>query len=113
MGKDGYGDRARFDGVGEENMMGHREIVQQVIKRDGGVCVACGELGDHVHHIVPRSHADKKHEPEWLWAEKNLCLLNWDCHEKLHTRAGRVYLLNLLKGRFGYDYSEEPFRQYC
>lgn len=84
-----------------------------VVERDHYRCFLCGEENWlAVHHIVPRSRTSKKHPGAFLWDLKNLVLLCQRCHEKAHTRAARISLLNRLKEMFQYDYSEYPFLEY-
>ena len=43
------------------------------------LCEDCGALGEHVHHIIPRSQA-----PNRTFDATNLATLCVECHDKKH-----------------------------
>jgi 5-methylcytosine-specific restriction endonuclease McrA len=64
--------RLRLDAVSYENLR------QQVLRRDGWRCQACGTMSNlEVHHKEFRSHSGDD-------SEENLITLCVDCHEEMH-----------------------------
>lgn len=59
------------------------EAKKIVRKRDGGKCRACKKPGNHVHHIVYRSHGGKD-DP------RNLVLVCEACHSLIHAKVWLV-----------------------
>jgi 5-methylcytosine-specific restriction endonuclease McrA len=82
-------------------------------RRDGGRCVVCGEHAAEMHEIIPKSALPGVANLPILFSNKNCCCLCKDHHnDHTHTKWARQTLLGLLKMRYGYDYSELPFRRY-
>ena len=89
-----------------------REVTKRLaIARDNGRCVLCGNTGNDVNEIVPRSHFGSKTKPT-CYLLKNMAVLCRECHMKRHNPQGRHDILVKLQARHGYDYSDEPWRYY-
>jgi len=88
-----------------------KEIWQEVIDRDEGLSIYSGRAGSEVHHVIPLSHAGKKTKDR-LWCLKNMCVVTKGEHMDAHTREMRIMALGILKQRFNYDYSDDPWREY-
>ncbi|MBP3446271.1 MAG: HNH endonuclease [Clostridia bacterium] len=57
---------------------------KKIFKRDGGLCVKCGEPGEIVHHIeeLDPSNID---DPEIVYGDDNLELVCRRCHGVEHS----------------------------
>jgi len=85
-----------------------------VVERDGARCLRCGERGDHVHHVIPRSHFGKSGH-DVCWDERNMMCLCMDCHLGIvwaHTYDGRIEQLRVLAELYDYEYDDSPFNEY-
>ena len=84
-------------------------VRREVIERDKGACVDCKHAADHIHHVIPRSMLpgrliEKRDHP------RNLACLCWRCHSKAATKEARARHLRYLRERWGYEYSDMPWR---
>lgn len=77
--------KKRREKVDAKNERACREITR---KRDGGRCRIpnCHERGEHLHHIVYRSHSTSSRK----WASGNCCWLCVDHHRLVH--AGVIHI---------------------
>jgi len=66
------------------------EAVKAVWARDEATCQRCGEVGEHIHHIVSFA------VPELRTDADNLILLCRKCHNWVHSRKNTEY--DFLKG---------------
>ena len=78
-----------------------RRLIEQVLERDGGLCILCGRLAVDVHHIIPKGRAPKKSKK--LWRIENLCCLCRACHSDGQTVWMRVKLLKRMIELYAYD----------
>jgi 5-methylcytosine-specific restriction endonuclease McrA len=63
----------------------YRELHQQVLKRDGWRCQACGRMQHlQVHHLKLRSHSGGD-------VEQNLITLCAECHACMHRETERTW----------------------
>ena len=70
--------RLRLDAVSYE------ELRQQVLRRDGWKCQACGAMTNlETHHRQFRSHSGDD-------SEENLITLCFSCHAEMHSRRRDV-----------------------
>ena len=83
-----------------------QEIRKAIVERDGGMCIFCGKVAGHVHHIVPRSRAVPV---EFLWDHRNLACVCAKCHDRAHTAEMRRLAMQILQRRFGYSYDVWPW----
>jgi len=88
-----------------------KRVWQEVIDRDDGLSIYSGRAGSEVHHIIALSYAGKKTKDK-LWCLKNMCVVTKDEHMKAHTREMRRKALEILHNRFGYEYNDDPWREY-
>ena len=59
----------------------YRELLRQVLERDGWRCLACGSMQrSQVHHLKLRSQAGSD-------VEQNLITLCADCHARMHQSS--------------------------
>jgi 5-methylcytosine-specific restriction endonuclease McrA len=84
----------------------------EIVRREKYKCLVCGNRGDDVHEIIPRSALPGKANEEILFSPRNQCFLCRTCHSNVHTVWGRCMLLGLMRLRYGYKYDELPFRAY-
>ena len=79
-----------------------------VVERDQGACQDCGRAAHHIHHVIPKGWFGKKgkHKGEM---ESNLICLCVRCHFGAHTKAARMRHLTMLRERYGYLYSDQPW----
>jgi len=83
-----------------------------VIRRDRGKCVICGEKACDVHEIISRSHFGTRTMHICLSMKNRVCLCR-GCHEKAQGQAEwMTKLLQRLKDKYGYDYPEPIFQRY-
>ena len=82
-----------------------------VLARDKYSCFLCNKGDAEVHEILPRSRFGLR-EVDVLFSLRNRVTLCREHHTKAHTRKYRSMLLGLMKKRFAYDYSDEPFINY-
>ena len=92
------------------------KAIAAVIERDEW-CVMCGNPEYELHHVCPRSRFGKNNRAE-CWQVKNMVLL-CPFHHRLekhgagaHTHAAGVFLLTMLRDKFGYSYDEAPWSEY-
>ena len=52
-----------------------------------GICEICGAPGEVVHHIEELT-LDNYLDPFVVYAEENVQLVCWSCHEKTKTKSG-------------------------
>lgn len=84
---------------------------EQIVARDKGRCVLCGNRDYQIHEIVPRSRLGKL-QSELLFAPKNRVCLCVSCHAEAHNFETRKKLLELMQRKHGYIYDEDIFRRY-
>ena len=78
------------------------DLNAQVIERDEGLCILCGDEAWYApHHIVPRSRG-KKHSPK-LWRIENMCCICGPHHDDGQTVWMREKLLRKMVARYAYD----------
>jgi len=90
----------------------YEKVKHEVVERDGGHCILCGEPTGPPHHILPRKKGGH--------VKKNLCCLCLTCHKLAHgegrdapnMRDTRIRLFNILQERYGYVYDDEPWCEY-
>lgn len=82
-----------------------RRLRLDVLRRDNFRCAVCrSERGLEVHHIISRRYLG-------AWAMKNMITLCAACHQGYsgrpdsHSHEARKRHLNLLRDRFGYEYT--------
>lgn len=80
-----------------------KELWEEVIERDEGLCIQDGARGSEVAHIVPRWHRG-------AWAKENMCVLCRGCHLASHNRRARRILIREMQRRYGYDYSGKEWQ---
>ena len=74
------------------------DLNREVIERDGGDCILCGDLAWDVHHIIPRSRG-KKYSRKF-WRIENMCCICRRHHD--NTRETRVKCVDKM-AELGYD----------
>ena len=80
------------------------DLNAQVIERDEGLCILCGDEAWYPpHHIVPRSRG-KKHSPK-LWRIENMCCICGPHHDDGQTVWMRKELLRKMVARYNYSMS--------
>ncbi|MFV0413314.1 MAG: HNH endonuclease signature motif containing protein, partial [Oscillospiraceae bacterium] len=67
-----------------------------------GICEKCGAPGDEVHHIIFLT-PENINDPYIALNHRNLQLLCFDCHKKIHLEAMRKAKMQQNEGRFEYD----------
>ena len=85
-----------------------KSICEQVVERDQGACQDCGRVAHDPHHVIPRSWFGKKNKHLCERKENIICLCR-EHHSQAHTKAARVRHLTLLRERYNYPYSEQPW----
>lgn len=83
-------------------------VYEQVVERDQELCQDCGRPTGPPHHIIPKSMLPGRLKP-LRDQPKNLICLCLLCHNQAHTKAARIRHLTLLRERWGYEYSEQPW----
>ena len=61
-----------------------------IANRDSGICQLCGGPGGVIHHIIPSSF--ERHKNKF-----KLCLLCYNCHNKVHVFGWEKYEKFLLE----------------
>lgn len=84
---------------------------QDTADRDKSRCVICHAPAHDVHEIIPRS-AFGYDKSELLFNIKNRVCLCRDHHSLAHNFEMRCKLLNMLKKKYNYNYSETEFQKY-
>lgn len=78
-----------------------RALEREVVERDEGACIKCGQWYMDVHHIVPRGR--KKPYSKAMWRIENMCCLCRSCHKDGQTCWMRWLLIGKMKRLYGYD----------
>lgn len=88
-----------------------RQTRRAVRERDGDLCIVSGRPASAVHEILPKSHFGVK-GLHYCFEMKNRCCLCEDVHRRVHTRPGRMMLLRKMRDLYGYNYDDDPWREY-
>lgn len=75
------------------------------------MCVVRDVPAQDVHEVVPRSHFGVKNLHQ-CFDMRNRCCLSRSIHEQVHTRQGRMMLLRKMRDLYGYNYDDDPWREY-
>lgn len=75
-----------------------RSLAFLVLSRDRSTC-ECGARATETHHVISRRY-------DGAWSMKNMISLCWKHHQKAHTHEARKRHLNLLRDKYGYEYTE-------
>ena len=86
-----------------------KKIHDQVLDRDGSLCVDCNSWTSEVHHIVPRSLYRKGSKAKLCWRLENMATLCPKCHQGAANTGARHNHVCLLAEQYNYRYTEWPW----